>query len=183
MLKYLVVLFLGGLMTGCSTGTTDSSEILFDTRSFFEAQLDSLKEQHYGLVKVMHFGEKKDRIYLDSLKWETELAPFTAIDLRKPAYTGRFLADSVVEANRIILHYHRNDKVTDIEDVWIYKQDSTITQIKIVFEEKNQLYASAKELVFTSDSGFEISGSQSVKLSPPVTYHVKGIFKKPIVNQ
>lgn len=182
MLKGIAFFFCGALILGCTKGP-DSKVEMFDTASFFKGQVEILKKGKYGLDKTMSFGEKKDHLHLDSLNWDMELAAFISLDLRKPAYKKRFLVDSTISQNDLVVHYHRNDKGTDIEDVWIHKQDSMVTKIKIVFAEQNQLYASGKELTFNANQGFEISGSQSVKLSTPFEYQVIGVFKKPSVNQ
>jgi hypothetical protein len=183
MLKQVVSVFACLLMIGCTSTNPESGSQLFDTFSFFQTQCSKLKAGRYGLNKEMSFGEQKENITLDSLNWDSELAVFTAIDLRKPAYIRRFWIDSVMMRDEIIVHYKQKEKVTDIQDVWIYKQGSKVNKIKIVYGEQNQLYASNKELIYYTDSGFEISGSQSVKLSVPFLYKVKAVFKEPTANQ
>ncbi len=183
MLRGVSFLFSGCLFLGCTMNTPHSTDGLFDTSSFFKSQSQLLQAGNYGLDKTIFFEEKKNSIYLDSLNWNLELASFSVIDLKKPAYRKRFAIDSVSTPKEKVVHYHRIDKETDIEDVWIHKNDSIVSKIKIVFAEQNQLYSSGRTLIFFTNHGFEISGQQSVKLSSPFFYKVTGVFRKPNVNR
>lgn len=172
-----------GLLSGCTVKGPNTHQSLFDTQTFFRAQIHKLQQGRYGLVKEMFVAEKHDSLFLDSINWEAELAVFTSIDLTKPAYKGRFQVDSVVTDNEIVVHYQRLDKSTDLEHVWIRKQGNEIRELKFEYGAENELYASSKRLIYYPETGFEISGNQAVRLSESFAFKARCTFVKPISNQ
>lgn len=145
--------------------------------------MKSLQEHNTRLIKVLEIDGKKDSLCLEYLNWSKELAVFTAIDLRKPAYAGRFSVDSSTSEGATVIHYQRLDSATSLKDVWIHQQNDTITSIVFVVKEHNQLQESEKKLVFNAGRGFEVSGIQSIKFNGSFNFLVKGYFIQPNVDQ
>jgi hypothetical protein len=164
---------------GCSFPQHQTATIpYFDTKSFFEKQISLIKSKNYRLKKELFFRNKKDVITPDSVNWDDELSSFTAVDLMKPVYRGKFVYDSLVSAAGFSILYSCNDNKNDIKQVEIHFDQSSGKPVLLRFtlSEKNTLYESEKVLSYYPDSAFSIEGKQHIKLSTPITYHILGHF-------
>lgn len=153
----------------------------FDTKTFFEEQIKSLKSQHIFIEKEMSFNSKSEKVKTDSINWEKELSAFASINLLKPSYAGRFKKDSLfINENNFRLTYSCNDKKTDLKKVEIYFELGTKKVKSVIFwmNETNTIYESEKQLKFYTDSAFRISGKQNIKLTEGINYLVNATFIK-----
>ena len=105
----------------CSTNQVSKiNAVNFDTKTFFEEQIKSLKSQHIIIEKEMMFNGKHQTLKTDSANWEKELSAFAAIDFLKPSYVGRFQKDSsFINENNFRYTYSCEDKKTDLRKVEI----------------------------------------------------------------
>lgn len=168
------------MLLACGAEQRASQSAYFDTKAFFEAEAGRLHAQALKLDKTLVFGERTETQHIDTVNWQEELEPFTTIDMRKPAYAGRFMVDSAATGeDAYTITYTRTDPKTDLAAVEIRFMHGTPRSFRITMQEKNTLYASGKVLQYDTDSAFSIEGQQSVALASGKEYRIAARFIKP----
>jgi len=163
------------LFVCCSESTDRPGHAYFDTKSFFENEMNRLKQQSLYLEKEMTFGDKQEVKLVDTVNWEEELAPFAAVDLLKPSYQGMLAVDSItLNEHQYKLVYTCDDKrvVLKRAEIVVDKQSSKPVVLLLIMKDDNTVYHSEKELQYYTDSAFSIEGHQKIRMSEGVKYTI-----------
>ncbi len=168
--SFITVLF------SCSNQKNNTiSDIPFDTKTFFTAEIKRLNKQHILLEKEIIFGDKNETKLIDSIDWKQELNPFVEIDLLKPSYNGLFKKDSLrIDEYHYLIAYSTSDKKINLKKVEITFNILMQKPISFYFlvSENNTVYQSEKTLTYFVDSAFKIEGAQHVKLVDDIKYAI-----------
>lgn len=177
MKKNWVIVLCVGVIVSCKPSTKNTIVPYMDTKLLFEKAIKQLNTEHKILNKTLVFGDSVAIQNVKDVDWETELRPFTEVDLRKNTYKGRFnIKLERDDEHYISLKYIATDGKTDLKElsVTVTKPDSMLVELKAIFTEQNTLYSATKNMIYYADSLFTINGSQQAKLGNEVTYSVTG---------
>lgn len=143
----------------------------FDSRKFFEEEVQRLRSAKRGVQKGLWFDGKEQFIEIkDTVNWEGELRPFTAIDLAADAFSGAFNVDTVSDGKHSIIQYLANDSKEEIKSIKLVYTQSRLTVVTFMLTGENSLYTSSKMLRYIPDSGYVISGEQQVNYLTKTNY-------------
>lgn len=145
----------------------------FDSRRFFESEIQRLQASKEGLRKSLVFGDKEQFIEVrDTVNWPLELRSFAEIDLAADAFTGLFSVDTVKHGEDMQVHYLSKDSKEEIKEITIVYKRSEIEKVTFILSGENSLYNNRKVLRYNRDSGYAISGEQQVNYLAKTTYLV-----------
>jgi hypothetical protein len=167
----LLVLLLGA----CDPRPEGTSYI--DSRAFFTEQAQQMQDNHTALHKKAMFDGKQEETDDTNPDWQKELSPFSDIDMRKPSLAGRYAVDtSVVSDSTYEISYMATDTATTLRNIVFGFHNDHISYVQATYTEKNTLYETRKDLVYTTGKGYSITGDQQVTLGSPVRYSIEASF-------
>jgi hypothetical protein len=173
-LIFLLVLF---ALVSCQQPELNKED-LFDVPTFFEGEINQVKQNFSSLNKTFLYDNKTDSQVLIKFNAEKELNDFIEIDLNKAAYVGAFKKSEIkLDSSSFLLMYESSQQGVDLKKVEIVFRNKTPQSLKFYFEETNNLYESGKELFYEVNKGFVKSGFQRTKFKDPVKYRIEGIYK------
>lgn len=179
MLRGSILIYMLFMLVAC-TNTQPAQHLYWNSKAYFETDTNRLKQEKTRLHKELNFGSENEQIQIDTPNWTKELDPFISIDLSKPGYSGRFAVDTLIlNDSEYTVAYKAKDTQTDLRFCSTTLQQGKIIAVRAEFSSANTLYKSDKLYTYTPDSGYTISGYQSVTLGNPVHYTIKGIFVTP----
>lgn len=173
----IALIFFLLLIFACSIKTTSTSDF-FDTKSFFNHEIELLTKQKSGVSKRFVFINNNDSIILlDSVNWQRELQVFIDLDLAKPSNQSAFIVSNT-EANGLIeKSYKAIDSAQELQTVIITTDNKqNVKIIEALLTKNNSLYKASKHLRYVTDSGYSINGNQQLKLGNNNTYQVAATF-------
>lgn len=158
-----------------STNPTSSSvkNDYFDTQSFFQTEVDSLKKLNPEIEKTVSKENETETKTLKIKNWENELSSFTAIDLQKPAYSSEFKIDTT--GNQV--NYVAKNPELDVQRVTI-KLNEAKEPIEIIVEKstKNMLYSTDEKLTYAKGLKYSVEKNQSILVLGDNRYLIQGNF-------
>ncbi|MBE8715049.1 hypothetical protein [Sphingobacterium hungaricum] len=145
----------------------------FDTELFFKTEVDSLKQANPEVEKTVSKENETETKTLKIKNWENELSSFTAIDLRKPAYSSEFKIDTI--GNQI--NYTAKNPELDVQRVSILL-DEAKNPIEIIVEKstKNMLYSTDEKLSYAKGAKYSVEKNQSILILGDNRYIIQGNF-------
>lgn len=142
----------------------------YDFKAFIDVQKKFLPASGYTVHKYLEWDGRKEEMIQPAaaIDWEKELALFEELDLRKPAYTGLYLADTLEDAkSRLAVAYHLDHNKTRRRPAlagahYYIREDGTVTVGGVIY--RDDLF-STEEINLRLDEGhfYEIIGYQKIK--------------------
>lgn len=158
----------------CSTAVKETSAYVNLPNDLREMIAD-YRSQHFGLHKEMVFDGGQVVLDLDTPNWEKELAGLLSVDLNKPAYKGRYRVDSSQSETGITtIQYAALEPKTDIQWVKVLYESGKLTEAYVRKAERTGLYQSEQHFSVKRSEGYDISGTQDVRLKGSLKYHIHG---------
>lgn len=178
---FTVLIFPAILVSSCNKHATESgkhSSHYFSMQEYFKKEASILNRLNPGLVKTISVNGKLQTKRLGKIDWVTELSLFTASDINKPAWIGKYSIDS--NASRII--YTALDSNFKVRRIEIKKDQFSglhpVTSVKVSIRVQNFLYSLNEELVYYTDSLFTIKRRQHINLLGSKFYEITGQIKR-----
>jgi hypothetical protein len=171
---------------------------------FWKKEIARLNKEQPMITKISTVNGKSDTIRTDSIDWEKELQIFVKNDLKETdlGYEMKML-DSLNHINcgfkvypgHITREFNSKDSTAEIlkltidiagifrpelhkikeNDRKFYPMD---TAIEVITSSKQQLYSMYKKLMYSTEKGYVIEGSQDVKFLNGINYKVQVKFKE-----
>lgn len=150
----------------------------FSIQGYFKKEATLLAKLDPVLVKTISVNGKLQTKRLHSINWINELSLFTASDINKPAWIGKYRIDSTA----FNISYTALDSNLKVRRIEIKKNQFSalhpISVVKINIRVKNFLYSLNEELFYYTDSLYTIKRRQRINLLGSKFYEITGQIKR-----
>lgn len=176
---YTLLLFVGtAILLSCGSDPSDTvtakENDYFDTKAFFEKELEKLNTEEPIVTKRVTKDEEEESQTVTIKDWKTELTSFLEVDLKKPVYNGEF----TIEKEGSTEIYRSQNPELDIQEVILLQKDGEIQEIQIRKQIGNLLYKTRENLVYKKDAYYRIEKEQNIRVMGTNHYTIEGNFKK-----
>jgi len=177
--KYLgaLVSLLMLVFQSCSTNKSEVQAIrYFDIPGFFRSEIDALEASNSSVIKTVETDGKTEQKQVRPDSWRDELAVFSAFDLNKSSFIGKYQVDSTIKGDLLFLNYRSLDAKLPIKNCAFTFKNSQLITAQAHKLESSLVLKSEMRWRFVPDSGYSVSGSQQVRGLEPTLYFVSAIF-------
>lgn len=149
----------------------------YDLSAFFKQEASALYRSRMAMEKQIikdGLSEKKKFI---NVNWLSELKPFIDCDINKPAWVNSYQTDTIhlsADSMKVVFKAIETQLPIRKIELTLYKQK--VCNVQINKECDNFYYQSSDLYVYQSTKGFEISGSQKVRLLDKTSYRINATF-------
>ena len=164
------------LLSSCESGSDkkDLQELsYYDIKGFFEREIEKLQKANPDVKKTTAYNQEEEVKVLKIAKWEQELALFSESDINKSSWKGSYKIDSL--PNQLIYTAKEDDLRT--RKIVIDFKDNKPSKFFIKNRTSNYLYTSSEDLIFYTDSLYDIVKDQKVTLLGENHYRITGALK------
>lgn len=175
-----MLLFSASLLSSCirhSSQAGINSAHYFSLNKYFKNEAAILSRLNPGLVKTISVSGKLQTKRPGSINWIDEFSLFTASDINKPAWIGKYRVDS----NASQVTYMALDSDLKVRRIEINKNRFSalhpVSSVKIKIGVQNFLYTLNEELDYYTDSLYIISRRQHINLLGSKYYKITGKIK------
>ncbi|OWY25599.1 hypothetical protein C7N43_37520 [Sphingobacteriales bacterium UPWRP_1] len=160
-----------------ASGTT----IYFNLNRFFNQEITRLENSKTGLQKTATLNQKAETKILKDVNWRKELAAFTASDINKPAWKGKYAADTTRQNGFTTVTYTATDIALRTRLVQLNFKDGSNNPVSVVItnQTNNFVYQTNENLHYQTGGGYNIKASQKVILMQPENFAIAATFVKP----
>jgi hypothetical protein len=174
----ILILFpLYAFLTGCKNDTGNeefSIKEYFDIPGHFIAEAERLQQSGASLRKTLTRPDDSEEVHKDEVDWQAELKPFIDIDLNKPAFSGGYTTDTIMNGGDMAISYTAIDSTFDIKKATLVFHDGELTKMQAEHSKNNVYYYSREILIYEAETGYEITVSNIMKAGKPVEFTIKG---------
>lgn len=176
---HILLLFAGtAVLFSCGSGSSDTTatkeNTYFDTKAFFDQELERLHTEKPEILKTVKKDQEEETKSVTIKDWKTELTSFLEVDLKKPVYNGEFIIEK--KGNTEI--YRSKNPELDIQEVILLRKEGEIQEIQIHKQIGNMLYKTRENLVYNKDAYYRIEKKQNIRVMGTNHYTIQGNFKK-----
>lgn len=150
----------------------------FDNPSYFEKEIQRLKDEGYGITKTLYTDGKSTQFAVDTPRWEKELALMRSLTINKASYLGSFDMDTVADGNMMIITHSQTLKRIPVKYFELGYNNNSLKYITARSEDRTPLLNTTNYWRFVPDSGYVISGSQEIAGIKKNDYTVTALFRK-----
>ncbi len=150
----------------------------FDLKTYFSSEVSRLSGIN-NVKKITSVNGNKEILNLDSLNIRTELKIFSDSDINRPAWTDKYLIDSLKNDSGQLLKliYSTNDEKLKTKKIEIDFEDEAITQIIIEKNASSAISSMNQLLTYIPSKGYLIERQQDVTLGGKNEFKVEVIFE------
>jgi len=167
-------LFLLFFIGGCLEPEQSKKPLIGD---FINSEISRLMKERPLATKVSKVNGVADTLHSDAINWEKELHVFLNNDIRETqliAYT--ISVDTEFVGNRPYrkVRYTAKDAEQQIRFLIIAEDidKPEVKSVEILVEKKHELFSYYKRLVYSTNYGFMIQGSQSIEFTDKIDYSI-----------
>lgn len=176
---HILLLFAGtAVLFSCGSGSSDTTatkeNTYFDTKAFFDQELERLHTEKPEILKTVKKDQEEETKSVTIKDWKTELTSFLEVDLKKPVYNGEFIIEK--KGNTEI--YRSQNPELDIQEVILLRKEGEIQEIQIHKQIGNMLYKTRENLVYNKVAYYRIEKEQNIRVMGTNHYTIQGNFKK-----
>lgn len=184
-------LFLGVIFTlltalsSCQNSSGSVAEVksvsvnnYFNLHQFFDSEIVRLKSKQTGLQKIAALNNKTETLTLQQVDWEKELSVFSTSDINKPAWQGKYMADTTKQNGLTTLTYTATDAALRTQSVTLIFNDNAAqpTSVTIRNQSDNFVYQLTENVNYQTEKGYNIQTIQKVIFMQPETFAISGSF-------
>lgn len=180
MIKYnysLLILLFIALISACGVEQKREARSLFDSKTYFGKEIERLEKQKVNIEKRVRIDEDTQRITLDTVDWEAELALFLRSNINKPALVDEYEVDSLHEDGQLkAVHYRTTKEGLKTRTLSLYFEGDTIQRIEIFNKTENTVYGAEQYLRYEPSIGYEMRDTQRVQIVGANVFSVEAEF-------
>jgi hypothetical protein len=179
MLRAILFICVLGI-AGCDSVTKEVSSgptTYFDVPGYFAALSDSLSLTSAQVKKTLSVDGKSEVVQVKPNSWKEEFAVFSAIDLNKSAYMGKYKVDSMINSEGLQIQYSSLDKKLSIKQLTIqFNPVGSVNSIKAEKRDHSIVMDSEIYWEYMSGHGYFVRGKRAISNLKPSVYSVSAIF-------
>lgn len=145
----------------------------FSLQKYFSSEAGRMQHHPFSLQKTIVLDGRTETRVVKQLNWAAEMDFFSSSDINKPAWLGKYRADSSAG----LLTYSALDSSLKVRKISILRQAGTgskIRRIAIHLVVQNFLYSLDEELLYIPDSLYSIERRQHIYLLGLKHYTITG---------
>lgn len=166
---YLLFLLSIILLVSCTNTKEDAAVTAgnyFDITALVRKDMKNNMSNNCREEKSVYLNANKETKLLDSIDWKKELEPLMDCDINKPAWKGRFFADTVKTSVSGItsIQYRALSEKVNVKSMIIEMKQNEIQRIYITKKINSFIFSSAQIIEYFPGKGFSIRGEQKAIL-------------------
>lgn len=163
------------MFSACDAPKKKEAKSYEDLKGFFEAEAIRLDKVDPEIKKTVARNDNSETRLVKDIDWKVELSLFAESDINKPAWQDSY--EVINQAGKTV--YLASDSNLRTREISIIKNTlGKITKVRIVNHTKNLLYSSVEQLVYITDSLYQISKTQHVAVIGENRYFINGILER-----
>ncbi len=138
----------------------------FSLKEYFTQEAERLKKEAPEISKTVLLNNDTETKKLKVEDWNNELLTFTEADINKPAFAGKYDADTLLNKNQLQrITYKAIDAKLKTRFIDIYFDTATneVNIVEVVLETRNTLYHSTQNLRYEKNKSYSVSGTQEIR--------------------
>ncbi len=168
------------ILTGCNSEKEFSpshESVYFDVPSYFLALADSLDSTQVYVNKTLQLDGNTEIVRVKPRSWKDELAVFSAIDLNKSSYIGKYQIDSVLSSQGLEVKYISLDKKLPVKSISIqFDNSGNVYSFQAEKTDYSIILNSEISLEYINGYGYFVKGRRAISNLKPSVYSVSAIF-------
>lgn len=173
-----IIVFATGCGSTSGNETASGNRLYFNLQSFFQSEIDRLTTQKIALQKTVALNGETETLQLPDVDWSKELWLFMMSDINKPAWTGKYTADTLQQTGKTQITYAANDPALRTQKITLLFEGNATTPaaVSITNSVENFIYQLSENLTYQTQHGYEINTTQKVTLMKQQQYNLKAVF-------
>lgn len=151
----------------------------FDLKGYFEGEVQRLGSKGRAKKMVVANGivETKSQ---DSVDFQSELAMFSASDINRPAWSDKYVTDSLFDEQKQLVHLKCTslEKSLKTQSIEVDFRQGTISKVQIRNNTTNAIASSNQILTYEPAVGYSIESTQKVSFSDSQDFRIQVLFLK-----
>jgi hypothetical protein len=148
----------------------------FDIPSFFQTEVARLENANAHVLKTVQTDGETEQKNIRPKSWKDELSVFSAIDLNKSSFIGKYTIDSCQGVDGLHVSYISKDEKLPVKSCSFSFSGSKLQYIQVTKSDPSLVLTSEIKWRYVPDSGYSVVGSQQVRGFDPTNYSVSAIF-------
>ncbi|MFN8238286.1 MAG: hypothetical protein U0T77_08960 [Chitinophagales bacterium] len=138
----------------------------FDLTSLVKKDIKYNTSNNCREEKSVYLNANKETKQLDSIDWKKELEPLIECDINKPAWKGKFFADTVKTTVSGItsIQYRALSEKVNVKSMIIELKENEIQRIYITKKINSFIFSTVQIIEYFPGKGFSIRGEQKAIL-------------------
>lgn len=148
-----ITLVLGSMLWMYSCVSSDmhmeNAEQYFDVTDFIAAEQLTATGKEMQIEKTVIFQEQRETKQVAFAEYDSSLQLLAGLNLNTELYAGKVQADTIItDDNTLELQYTVNDEDLPIHYCSVQIVRDSVSELRIITEEKNLLYTTHKEYLY-----------------------------------
>ncbi len=160
--------------------TSKATQQFFDIKGFFENEIQHLQKANPRVIKLVAIDQHTETKELKGVDFKKELDLFIKSDINKPAWSDKYIADSLFESNKALtsIKYRSKDPNLKIQFIEVtFDESREVSQITI-HNQVNSLIAKTNEVLrYEVGKGYSIENEQSILTTKPKRLKIEAQFQ------
>jgi hypothetical protein len=179
MTKTLFILLAFSLVMVSCTDANDQAESsqYYDISTFFDEYADLLNSRRVSANKVIEKDGEREERFLENPDWKKELDPFKDLNIRRPAFRGEFVIDTVFSsAKNYSVKYISKSTKTEIREIEILFSNDEIQSLTASKMNDNAVFSISRNLAWMRNKGYRITGRLNIGNIHSTQYKIQGNY-------
>ena len=165
------------LLASCNEETIKvASNKYYDLAAFFRLEAKTLDNLNMKLEKKIVKDSIIEEKSFEKINWLNELSPFIDCDINKPAWINSYRTDTLQTNVGMKVVYTAIEDKLPVRTIELTINKNKITEITTHKVRHNFYYQSEDLLTYHVQKGYEISGSQNVRLLDKTYYRIIALY-------
>ena len=146
----------------------------FDLEKYFQTEVERLTGRE-SLVKITTINGLEEEQTVKKIDFEKELAIFSKSDINRPAWSDKYIIDSIFneKGGLVELHYLAKDEKLRTRRISIKLDSAVVSKIEIENATSTFVANNRQSLLYLPGEGYIIESSQKVKTIDSTLLRIK----------
>ena len=175
--SYFILIITTLILSSCNDETIKvASPEYYNLSAFFHQEAKALTIANMKLDKQIIKDSIKEKKSFGKINWLNELSPFIECDINKPAWIKSYQTDTILTNAGMKITYKAIEEKLPVQTIELSFSKNKITDISIHKVRHNFYYQSEDLYSYHVQKGYEISGSQNVRLLDKTYYQIIALY-------
>ena len=148
----------------------------FDLVDFFHHEAKALAAADLKMEKQIIKDNIKEKKEFNKINWQEELKPFSDCAINKPAWVNSYQTDTMQIKDGVKVVYTAREAKLPVRTIELMLKGNMVTDITIHKVRQNFYYQSEDHYSYHVLKGYEINGSQNVRLLDKTNYQISAVY-------
>lgn len=159
-----------------AAGTRQTPPVCFDLAGLVRDDIRQLNAKGCGIQKSLTIDGKAETQRRDTVNFREELQALIDADINKPAWSDKFIADTMEQSGIQVLRYTGTSDKIPVRSLQVERRGDTVLHVVIQKEIRSFAFGYQAQIDYYPGKGYRIHSAQKALLIPKFVMQVKADF-------